>query len=159
MKICFDENKQEATARLSASPFPVFHAFWWRRIIIDEFHESAAWDFRNRELVNGIGATYRWGLSGTPPLDTSSTVTDIARLLWYHKSVNAPAMKLWLQLEPIGANKNESFIARHGMELDAEALMFLTNCVRQNSTKLVDAIDVEHHVEYPSLSILIVILR
>lgn len=150
MERSFRVDREATTARLSAAPFPVFQAFWWRRIIIDEFHESAAWEYKNRELVRAIGATKRWGLSGTPPLDTSAAVTDVALLLGYHEEVDAPAMKLWSQLEQAGVKKTENFLVSHGLELEAEALTFLKTCVRQNSSKLVDDIGVEEHIEYPA---------
>ena len=147
MKEAFKSDKLAASARLSTSPFPVLQAFWWHRVVIDEFHESSAWDFRNRELVKAIGATHRWGLSGTPPFSTSVAVTEVARLLWYPQIAYAPAMQLWLTLEGARGARVGHFIQYHGLELEAEALTFLKNNVRQNSSRKVEDIKVKEHFE------------
>ena len=143
LREAFETDKQAAIHRLSAAHFPVFQAFWWHRIIIDNFDESSAWDFRNRELVKAIGATHRWGLSGTPPFATSVAVAEVARLLWYPQKVHAPAMEFWLTLEATRGTRIRHFIQYHSLDLEAEALTFLKNNVRQNSSKLVDDIKVE----------------
>ena len=153
MKKSFETDKVAATSRLAAAPFPVLQAFWWHRIIIDEFHESVVWEFRPRELVKEIGATHRWGLSGTPPLHTSVAVTEVAKLLWYPQKVAAPMMKLWIMLEQTRGQKLISFVESHGLALEMEALAFLNNCVRQNSTKLVDDIEVVYHIKHPAYNL------
>ena len=62
---------------------PVFQMFWWHRVVFDEFHESESWVFRTRELLKSIGATHRWGLSGTPPLGSTEPAAQVAELLCY----------------------------------------------------------------------------
>ena len=59
-------------------------------------------------------------------------------------------MKLWLQLDQVGSKKMFSFVEKYGLELEAEALTFLKNCVRQNSTNLMDNIRVEEHIGHPA---------
>ena len=41
---------------------------------------------------NPWGVTHRWGLSGTPPLDTTDAVLEVAELLWYATDATAPFM-------------------------------------------------------------------
>jgi hypothetical protein len=62
---------------------PFFESFWWTRVILDEFHESESWDFRGRELLKAVGSKYRWGLSGTPPFDSTESAALVAGLLNY----------------------------------------------------------------------------
>jgi hypothetical protein len=61
-------------------------------MVLDEFHESESWITRVREVMKSLGATYRWGLSGTPPLDTTDAVLEVAELLWYATDATAPFM-------------------------------------------------------------------
>ena len=56
---------------------------WWNRLVLDEFHEAGAWSYRVREIAKSMGATHRWGLSGTPPLDSTESLLEVAQLLWY----------------------------------------------------------------------------
>ena len=61
-------------------------------MVLDEFHESESWITRVREVMKSLGATYRWGLSGTPPLDSTDAVLEVAELLWYATDATAPFM-------------------------------------------------------------------
>lgn len=60
--------------------------------MLDEFHETESWVSRVRDVMKSLGATYRWGLSGTPPLDTTDAVLEVAELLWYATDATAPFM-------------------------------------------------------------------
>ena len=62
------------------------------RMVLDEFHESESWANRVRDVMKSLGATHRWGLSGTPPLDTTDAVLEVAELLWYATDATAPFM-------------------------------------------------------------------
>ena len=61
-------------------------------MVLDEFHESESWANRVRDVMKSLGATHRWGLSGTPPLDTTDAVLEVAELLWYATDATAPFM-------------------------------------------------------------------
>ena len=65
---------------VSRHPHTVFASC---RIVLDEFHESESWQSSVREVMKSLGATHRWGLSGTPPLDETDSVLEVAELLWY----------------------------------------------------------------------------
>ena len=60
--------------------------------MLDEFHESESWVTRVRDVMKSLGAMHRWGLSGTPPLDTTDAVLEVAELLWYATDATAPFM-------------------------------------------------------------------
>ena len=52
-------------------------------MVLDEFHESESWRAASREVMKSLGATHRWGLSGTPPLDSTDSVLEVAEILRY----------------------------------------------------------------------------
>ena len=60
--------------------------------MLDEFHETESWITKVREVMKSLGATHRWGLSGTPPLDTTDAVLEVAELLWYATDATTPFM-------------------------------------------------------------------
>lgn len=100
--------------------FPIFELFWWRRIVMDEFHESESWVYRVREMFKAVGAGCRWGLTGTPPVGNLESIKDVAEILWYKE-----------QIADITG-------AQH----------FLDEYVRQNSSVLIDEIRIVVHMEY-----------
>jgi hypothetical protein len=51
--------------------------FWWRRIVVDEFHELLTNYPPAQIALRHLKSTTRWGLSGTPPC---GTVTDIQKM-------------------------------------------------------------------------------
>lgn len=61
--------------------FPVLEIFYWRRLILDEFHESELWGQGQRETIEHMAAHSRWGLSGTPPIGDALSVSNMAALL------------------------------------------------------------------------------
>ncbi len=38
---------------------PLFELFWWRRVVMDEFHESESWEYQVRQMMKGISASSR----------------------------------------------------------------------------------------------------
>ena len=52
-------------------------------MVLDEFHESESWNSRVRDVMKALAATCRWGLSGTPPLDSTDSVLEVAEILRY----------------------------------------------------------------------------
>lgn len=101
--------------------YPLLEMFWWRRIVMDEFHESESWVYRVREMFKSIGADHRWGLSGTPPVGDVAAVSQVASILWY-------PLKEYDGLE--GAQK------------------FLDMHVLQNSSSEVESIELRDHVQF-----------
>eukprot|EP00930_Biecheleria_cincta_P048911 TRINITY_DN34167_c0_g1_i1.p1 TRINITY_DN34167_c0_g1~~TRINITY_DN34167_c0_g1_i1.p1 ORF type:complete len:995 (-),score=165.18 TRINITY_DN34167_c0_g1_i1:327-3272(-) len=125
--------------------FPAFEMFWWHRIILDEFHESDSWQFRVREMMKSIGGTHRWGLSGTPPMGSCDSVTEVAELLWFPKLEKAPNMESFCQLK--GKSEHKRLDAVTAPKLGKEVTRFLSEFVRQNVSEVVEAIAVEEHLE------------
>lgn len=60
--------------------FPPLEAFFWKRIVCDEFHEL----LRNyppwRSAIPLFHSQHRWGLSGTPPCNSVSEVQAMAEI-------------------------------------------------------------------------------
>ena len=77
-------------AMLLSQRHPVFELFYWRRIVMDEFHESESWVYRVREMFKSVGADHRWGLSGTPPVGNRESIAQVAQILWYTQPVSRP---------------------------------------------------------------------
>ena len=73
--------------------------------------------------MKSLGATYRWGLSGTPPLDTTDAVLEVAELLWYATDATAPFM---------------SEALKHRKSLKQEAKTWLAD--EENKKKLHEAV-------------------
>eukprot|EP00435_Cladocopium_sp_Y103_P061078 s444_g22.t1 len=61
--------------------FPVLEQIWWKRVVLDEFHElEAIGDTAQFESLQGIFAHYRWGLTGTPPTRDLAQVATLAKV-------------------------------------------------------------------------------
>lgn len=59
-------------------PFPVLEQFYFRRIVLDEFHEIPKGDLAHLIQLRGV---HRFGLSGTPDVSTTQAVHSLARLM------------------------------------------------------------------------------
>ncbi|CAE8597074.1 unnamed protein product [Polarella glacialis] len=136
-------------ANYKGAKFPVFELFWWHRVVFDEFHESESWEYRVRELTKALGATNRWGLSGTPPLGSSEAVADVAELMGYPDLCGAAYMKRHVEIgnKPHKLSREECSSDSHQTALRLEAQEFVDGYVRQNSSELVEAIRVVEHTE------------
>eukprot|EP00927_Polykrikos_kofoidii_P021833 TRINITY_DN2055_c0_g1_i1.p1 TRINITY_DN2055_c0_g1~~TRINITY_DN2055_c0_g1_i1.p1 ORF type:complete len:1115 (-),score=201.79 TRINITY_DN2055_c0_g1_i1:594-3671(-) len=53
-------------------------AFWWRRVVCDEFHELLSRYPPAQAAVELFQADYKWGLSGTPPCQTLAQIRKAA---------------------------------------------------------------------------------
>jgi hypothetical protein len=60
--------------------FPVLEMFHWRRVVFDEFHELESFDSAQQNSLQHLRASYRWGLTGTPPIDTNAGVIFMSSL-------------------------------------------------------------------------------
>ena len=63
-------------------------AFWWKRIVCDEFHELLSRYPPAQVAVELFHADYKWGLSGTPPCQTLAQIRKAAGFL----GVQLPAL-------------------------------------------------------------------
>ena len=60
--------------KMTCPPFELFH---WERVVIDEFTYL---EKNDRAAVQRLKATYRWVLSGTPPLRAFDDVKSISEV-------------------------------------------------------------------------------
>lgn len=67
-------------AALEASYVPL-EAFWWRRVVCDEFHELLSRYPPAQVAVELFHGDYKWGLSGTPPCQTLGQIRKAASFL------------------------------------------------------------------------------
>jgi len=56
-------------------------AFWWKRVVCDEFHELLGRYPPAQVAVELFHADYKWGLSGTPPCQTLAQIRKAAGFL------------------------------------------------------------------------------
>ena len=59
--------------------FPVFEQCYFRRVVLDEFHETEALDGKTGVLM-WLRSRYRWGLTGTPSVESVDGVRSTAAL-------------------------------------------------------------------------------
>eukprot|EP00392_Amoebophrya_sp_AT5.2_P010175 g10228.t1 len=58
--------------------FPLLEQFFFRRVLLDEFHEVQELKEQEGRILCSIKGAYRWGLTGTPRTDTVSDVAYLA---------------------------------------------------------------------------------
>ncbi|CAK0892737.1 unnamed protein product, partial [Prorocentrum cordatum] len=52
--------------------FPLLEMFYWRRVVFDEFHELESFESAQQNILQHLRSHFRWGLTGTPPVDTTA---------------------------------------------------------------------------------------
>jgi len=62
----------------STKKYPPLEAFWWRRVVCDEFHELMGRYPPAQVAVELFHADYKWGLSRTPPCQTLAQIRKAA---------------------------------------------------------------------------------
>eukprot|EP00928_Gymnodinium_smaydae_P068913 TRINITY_DN5220_c2_g3_i2.p1 TRINITY_DN5220_c2_g3~~TRINITY_DN5220_c2_g3_i2.p1 ORF type:complete len:1184 (-),score=141.99 TRINITY_DN5220_c2_g3_i2:148-3699(-) len=137
---------------LQRSP-PLFELIFWRRVIFDEFHESEAWEYRVREMLKCVGATYKWGLSGTPPLADAVAVAELAGLLGHSKPSEDGDLFAKANYYSKSTNRSKKkaieFFALSDVQaaLSSTADGFVRKYIRQNTSALIENIAVVEHDE------------
>jgi len=63
----------------SETQYVPLEAFWWRRVVCDEFHELLSRYPPAQVAVELFHSDYKWGLSGTPPCQTLAQLRSAAR--------------------------------------------------------------------------------
>lgn len=138
---------------LSATPI-FLEVIWWNRMILDEFHEAESWNYPVREVMKSLGATHRWGVSGTPPLNSTDAVLEVAELLWFAKEaadeMAAPAMSQAMKFR--NSQRQEALMwlqqISNQKQVEVECQAWIRDYVRQNTSELVEAIQVIEHEEF-----------
>ncbi|CAK9057977.1 unnamed protein product [Durusdinium trenchii] len=111
--------------------FPVLEQLWWRRIVLDEFHElEAMGNTAQFESLRSIHAHYRWGLTGTPPTRDLSQVATLAQI--FHLG------HLPLEEKPPSAYRTDlaQEMCQH----------FLDHFARQNTSEEVTPVPLKEHI-------------
>eukprot|EP00928_Gymnodinium_smaydae_P013265 TRINITY_DN14857_c0_g2_i2.p1 TRINITY_DN14857_c0_g2~~TRINITY_DN14857_c0_g2_i2.p1 ORF type:complete len:1471 (+),score=365.86 TRINITY_DN14857_c0_g2_i2:56-4468(+) len=67
-----------ASGWLGSPQYVPLEAFWWRRVVCDEFHELLSRYPPAQVAVELFRADYKWGLSGTPPCQTLTQIRKAA---------------------------------------------------------------------------------
>mmetsp|Transcript_1388 Transcript_1388/g.3013 ORF Transcript_1388/g.3013 Transcript_1388/m.3013 type:complete len:1237 (-) Transcript_1388:388-4098(-) len=156
---------EEARARLAASnrdgpgdlKFPVLEMFYWKRIVFDEFHELESIQSSQQHTLHHLRSHYRWGLTGTPPIDSNAGVVlmaslfriDLAGILTYRCGVRdfpylagGSQSRLRQVEEPPNLAEWES-----DRLLTEAAVRFLDHYARQNTSELPE-IRLQNHVVF-----------
>ena len=60
------KNKKLTDINILNETGPLFHMFYWQRLIIDEFHELSSYDYNLFTNIRELKSKYRWIASGTP---------------------------------------------------------------------------------------------
>lgn len=128
---CFSHARIGSRTGLLCEAFPVFEAFYWRRLVMDEFHESELWETAQREMLKFIPAHFRWGLSGTPPVGDAVSVEKMAQLF----GVNLRALESLMEFKRREQGLNLKDF--HNKETGKTAMLqkALDHFVRQNATE------------------------
>jgi len=90
-------------------------AFWWRRVVCDEFHELLSRYPPAQVAVELFHADYKWGLSGTPPCQTLAQIRKAAGFL----GVQLPTSETTDREEPrkVAQEWLDAFVRRNTAEL------------------------------------------
>lgn len=134
--------------QMKSPPLEMFH---FNRIVVDEFTYLSG---REHCLITNLKATFRWCLSGTPPVADFAAVKGIAVFLGIHLGVdddnegNSESVKK-RRKELTAAEKFHSFREVHTHAWHARrhqlAQTFLDQFVRQNIAEI-DEIPYEEHI-------------
>eukprot|EP00746_Dinoflagellata_sp_MGD_P127724 gnl/MRDRNA2_/MRDRNA2_62227_c0_seq1.p1 gnl/MRDRNA2_/MRDRNA2_62227_c0~~gnl/MRDRNA2_/MRDRNA2_62227_c0_seq1.p1 ORF type:complete len:1902 (+),score=464.19 gnl/MRDRNA2_/MRDRNA2_62227_c0_seq1:92-5797(+) len=73
---------QTLPAKVLESVAPTLEAFYWKRVVFDEFHEVLGIrEGRPYHALRQCFAKYHWGLTATPRLGNAADISDMASLL------------------------------------------------------------------------------
>eukprot|EP01063_Lacrimia_lanifica_P028433 TRINITY_DN4152_c0_g1_i1.p1 TRINITY_DN4152_c0_g1~~TRINITY_DN4152_c0_g1_i1.p1 ORF type:complete len:1382 (+),score=305.65 TRINITY_DN4152_c0_g1_i1:60-4148(+) len=123
--------------------FPMPSQCFWRRVVLDEFHEAEAQTGKQGVALAQIRARARWGLTGTPNVHDVDNVQRMARLLHVDLVVDSIRGKGSLQ---------KLRVAYSAADVD-KCQRFVTMYVRQNEVSAgVDRIKTEYHTVPVTLS-------
>jgi len=73
--------KEDTTTKTHTNlEFPLLEMFYWKRVVFDEFHELESFESAQQNILQHLRAKYRWGLTGTPPVDSNAGVIFLSSL-------------------------------------------------------------------------------
>jgi len=73
--------QKESPAWAADAQYMPLEAFWWKRVVCDEFHELLSRYPPAQVAVELFHAEYKWGLSGTPPCQNLAQIRKAAGFL------------------------------------------------------------------------------
>lgn len=121
------QNKQKDDEK----DFPVLEAFYWKRVVFDEFHELESFESPQQGCLQRLRAHFRWGLTGTPPVNSNAGVIFMSSLF---------------RIDLPGSLDNRSLTPWEGDRLLTEQCAhFLQRYARQNKADL-PSIGLQEHV-------------
>lgn len=110
--------------------FPVLEMFYWNRIVYDEFHELESFDSLQQNSLQHMRSHYRWGLTGTPPIDCNAGVIFMSSLF----RIDLPG---WLEDPRLSGGSCQALTTWEiDRQLTEMAGRFLDTYVRQNTAEL-----------------------
>lgn len=92
-------------------------AFWWRRVVCDEFHELLSRYPPAQVAVELFHADYKWGLSGTPPCRTLTQIRKAAGFFGVQIPTAAPGDAEGEAPRQVAQEWLDAFVRRNTAEL------------------------------------------
>ena len=140
---------------LKCPPMELFH---FRRLVVDEFTYLGLSNMPDRVIVNtGLSAQFRWGLSGTPPLQSFDDISGMAQLLGIHLGVS-DGKHMARGRSRHGGNYTRVELFKYFQEIHTPgwharrhqlSQYFLDRYVRQNVAEIDEILAEEHVVRFP----------
>lgn len=141
---------------------PLFEMMKWRRIVLDEFHESTRWDYGMLTKMRHLSADHKWGLTGTPPFGSLEAVAQTAALLGFAALPKGDSVFSFDAAGTLGKaasdfrwrQRRERLLTTDAFvrDLHHAAQKYVERFARQSASALVEAIRVVEHDEYVSLT-------
>jgi len=116
--------------------FPVLEMFYWRRIVFDEFHELEGFQSEQQNSLQHLRAHLRWGLTGTPPVQSNAGIVFMASLF----RIDLPG-----HLDMLAFNTPDLGSWERDRLLTEMCRKFLAHYVRQNTAEMPE-IRLEEHI-------------
>jgi site-specific DNA-cytosine methylase len=149
---------------------PLFEHFFWNRIIVDEFHIYSP---REYAALKGLNADKRWGLSGTPAMNSFYDIAQISGLLNIPLRIRSDSARVMSKSNATSLWKDLSEFERFDTmrEVPSDCMharmheiaqAFLDNFARRNLADFAEmtyddnlvavTLDVDHQAAYKELS-------
>eukprot|EP00403_Amphidinium_massartii_P008858 CAMPEP_0178419576 /NCGR_PEP_ID=MMETSP0689_2-20121128/25683_1 /TAXON_ID=160604 /ORGANISM="Amphidinium massartii, Strain CS-259" /LENGTH=1241 /DNA_ID=CAMNT_0020041021 /DNA_START=17 /DNA_END=3742 /DNA_ORIENTATION=- len=121
--------------------FPVLEMFHWKRIVFDEFHELESFESNQQHTLQHLRSHFRWGLTGTPPIDSNAGVICMSSLF----RVDLAGYLIDSEVDKKGTPNLAKW--ESDRLLTEAAARFLDRYARQNTAVLPD-IGLQNHVVF-----------
>jgi len=111
--------KQELAipSEMMADSYVPLEAFWWKRVVCDEFHELIDRYPPAQVAVKLFHGDYKWGLSGTPPCQTLSQIRKAAGFLGVQLPKSSSVDETAEEPRKVAQEWLDAFVRRNTAEL------------------------------------------